>query len=268
MLIPDCPLALLDEVEEVARAGARELLARFRRLASDEVIEKARNDLVSTADRAAEAAILAAIRERFPGHRVLSEEAGRLGEGEGPIWIVDPLDGTANFVHGFPHFAVSVAVEDEGRLMLAVVLDPLKGDIFRAAAGRGVWWNGRPCRVSDRQGLAGAMLATGFPFRSARHVDAYLSVFRELFLRCHGVRRAGSAALDLAYTACGIFDAFFELALGPWDIAAGALLVEEAGGTVSDMQGGREMMRSGNVVAGAPGVHRQLLEVIHPHLSR
>jgi myo-inositol-1(or 4)-monophosphatase len=267
MLFQDEPLVLLDAVEAVARAGGRELLARFRRLGRDEVSEKARNDLVSAADRAAEACIVAAIQERFPGHRILGEEAGRLGAGDGPTWIVDPLDGTANFVHGFPHFAVSIAVEVEDRLALAVVLDPLKGDVFRAAAGQGAWWNGQPCRVSDRPGLTGAMLATGFPFRSHRHLDTYLAIFHDLFLRCHGVRRAGSAALDLAYTAAGIFDGFFEFALGPWDIAAGALLVAEAGGVVTDMRGGPDVLASGDVLAGAPGAHRELLEVVGAHLE-
>jgi myo-inositol-1(or 4)-monophosphatase len=267
MLFHDDPLVHLDAVEAVARAGGRELLARFRRLGPDEVSEKARNDLVSAADRAAEASIVAAILERFPGHRILSEEVGQLGEGSGPTWIVDPLDGTANFVHGFPHFSVSIAVEVDGRLALAVVFDPLKGDTFRAAAGHGAWWNGRPCRVNDRPGLTGAMLATGFPFRSHRHLDTYLAIFHDVFLRCHGVRRAGSAALDLAYTAAGVFDGFFEFALAPWDVAAGALLVAEAGGVVTDMRGGPDVVASGDVVAGSPGVHRELLEVVGSHLA-
>jgi myo-inositol-1(or 4)-monophosphatase len=260
-------IAQLEAVESVAQAGARELMPHWRSLSADEVTEKAVNDLVSAADRAAEEAILARIRESFPDHRVLSEEAGWSGSADGPTWIVDPLDGTTNFVHGIPHFAVSVAVAVDDRVTLGVVVDPVKGDVFRAAAGHGAWWNGQPCRVSSRQGLAGALLTTGFPFKAHRLLDPYLAIFREVFLRCKAVRRTGSAALDLAYCACGLYDGFFEFALGPWDVAAGSLLVSEAGGIVTDMDGQQAFLDSGDVVCGPPGVHRELLQVVHGERS-
>jgi myo-inositol-1(or 4)-monophosphatase len=265
VLFPDGP-DFLDAVEEVARAGVSELMPYWRSLDSTQVTEKARNDLVSAADRASEDAILSEIHRRFPDHEILSEEAGRSGTtGGGPIWLVDPLDGTTNFVHGLAQFAVSVAVAAENRVQFGVILDPVKGDTFRAARGLGVWWNGTPCRVTDRGSLSGALLATGFPFRAHRLLDPYLGIFRDIFLRCKAIRRPGAAALDLAYTACGIFDGFFEFRLSPWDVAAGSLMVEEAGGTVTDMDGGRRFIESGNVLCGPTGVHRELLEIVQLH---
>jgi myo-inositol-1(or 4)-monophosphatase len=264
-LFPD-PDGFLDQVEAVARAGVDGLMPYWRSLGADEVTEKARNDLVSAADHAAEEAILSEIRRRFPHHDILSEEAGRQGsKGSGPIWLVDPLDGTTNFVHGMAQFAVSVGVAANNRVEFGVILDPIKGDTFRAARGRGAWWNGSRCAVSDRTGLAGAYLATGFPFRAHRVLDPYLRIFRDVFLRCKAIRRLGSAALDLAYTACGIFDGFFEFQLSPWDFAAGSLMVEEAGGVLTDMDGGSQFFESGNVLCGPAEVHRELLEVIQKH---
>ena len=260
------PEGFLAEVETIARLGGEKLMAYWRSLDPSEVTEKARNDLVSAADFASEEAILSAIRERFPGHTVLSEEAGwSNADGSGPTWIVDPLDGTTNFVHGIPQFAVSIGVAVEGRVAFGVILDPCKGDIFTAARGRGAWWNGSQCRVSDRPGLAGALLATGCPFRAHGLLDVYLAIFRDVFLRCKAIRRPGAAALDLAYTACGLFDGFFEFKLSAWDVAAGALLVEEAGGTATDMDGGDGYLDSGDVVCGPSGVHRELLEAVTRH---
>jgi myo-inositol-1(or 4)-monophosphatase len=268
MSIPDSDV-MLDGVEAVARAGANRLMGFWRRLEPSDVGEKARNDLVSAADRAAEAAILEEIGTRYPGHAVLSEEAGWSGTpDDGPVWIVDPLDGTTNFVHGVPQFAVSVAVSVGGVVELGVVLDPLRGDVFRAARGRGTTWNGRPCRVSGRPGLAGALVATGFPFRAHALLDAYLAVFRDVFLAAKAIRRPGAAALDLAWTAAGLFDGFFEFRLSPWDVAAGSLLVREAGGVVTDMDGGDRAVETGDVVCGGPGVHRELLEIVARHRHR
>jgi len=255
--------SFLDHVEAVARVGADGLMPYWRSLAPDEVSEKSRNDLVSAADRASEAAILAEIGRLFPDHAVLAEESGWTGRrSDRPTWIVDPLDGTTNFVHGIPQFAVSVAVAVADRVDFGVILDPIKGDLFRAARGRGVTWNGRPCRVSERRGLDGALIATGFPFRAHGLLDPYLAIFREVFLRCKAIRRPGAAALDLAYTACGLFDGFFEFRLSPWDVAAGSLMVEEAGGTVSNMDGGNEILASGDVLCGSDGVHAELCEVV------
>ncbi len=258
----------LDAVEAVARAGADRLLGYWRHLEPGEIDEKARNDLVTDADRASESAILEEIGHRFPDHTVLSEEAGwSQRAGTGPTWVVDPLDGTTNFVHGFPHFAVSVGVVLDGRVVAGVIIDPVKGDVFRAARGAGAHWNGQPCRISDRPDLSGSLIATGFPFRAHRLLDPYLAIFREVFLGCSGIRRPGAAALDFAYTACGIFDGFFEFRLSPWDVAAGSLIVEEAGGTVTDMDGGEDFLTTGDVLCGPPGVHRGLLEIVQRHRS-
>jgi len=262
MSFPD-PDLTLDEVEAIARVGAAALMPHWRALEPHEITEKARNDLVTVADRAAEAAILGEIESRFPDHAVLAEESGWTRRAEDrPTWIVDPLDGTTNFVHGIAQFAVSVGVAVAGRVELGVIIDPVKGDVFRAGRGLGVTWNGTPQRVTDRPSLDGAFLATGFPFRKNELLDAFLAIFREVFPHCKGIRRPGSAALDLAHTACGIFDGFFEFRLSPWDLAAGTLMVEEAGGIVTDMDGGSEVLTSGNIVCGTRGVHAQLLEIV------
>lgn len=257
------PQTFLDEIERIARAGAEPLLGYFRSLSSEQVSEKARNDLVSVADREAEATILEAISERFPDHAVLAEETGwHQRSGSRPTWIVDPLDGTTNFVHGIAQFAVSIGVAVEDQIQYAVIFDPIKGDLFRAARGHGAWWNGARCHISDRQDLRGCLLATGFPFKAHEVLDRYLAIFREAFLRCKAIRRPGSAALDLAYTAAGLFDGFFEFHLAPWDLAAGTLLVEEAGGRVCNLKGGPDFMEEGSVVCGPTGVVDELLEVI------
>ena len=260
------PEEFLAEVEAIARLGGEQLMSHWRALDLETISEKARNDYVSAADLASEKAILEAISKRFPEHRVLSEEAGWTGPtGSRPTWIVDPLDGTTNFIHGIPQFAVSVGVAVEGRVEFGVILDPCRDDLFSAARGHGARWNGAPCRVSERGGLPGALLATGFPFRAHGLLDVYLAIFRDVFLRCKAIRRPGAAALDLAYTACGLFDGFFEFQLSAWDIAAGSLLVEEAGGKISTMTGGADFLDVGDVVCGTAGVHRELLEVIAPY---
>jgi len=263
------PEAFLSEIEKIAGLGAEQLMAHWRALGPDQVNEKARNDLVSAADLASERVMLEAIRQRFPDHSFLSEEAGRSTPEEGgPTWIIDPLDGTTNFVHGIPQFAISIGVAVDGRIDFGVILDPCKSDVFSAARGHGARWNGKTCRISDREGLSGALLATGFPFKAHRLLDPYLAIFRDVFLRCKAIRRPGAAALDLAYTACGLFDGFFEFQLSAWDIAAGSVLVEEAGGVITGMDGGTGYLESGNVVCGPPGVHRELLEVVASHRER
>ena len=265
MLFQD-PEAFLAEVEEIAALGAEQLMAHWRALDPDQINEKARNDLVSAADLASEKAIIGAIRSRFPDHSILSEEAGRSTPTDGgPTWIIDPLDGTTNFVHGIPQFAISIGVAVEQRIDFGVILDPCKNDLFSAIRGRGARWNGAVCRVSERKGLSGALIATGFPFKAHRLLDPYLAIFRDVFLSCKAIRRPGAAALDLAYTACGLFDGFFEFQLSAWDIAAGLVLVEEAGGVITGMDGGSDFLGSGNVVCGTPGVHRELLEVVSSH---
>jgi myo-inositol-1(or 4)-monophosphatase len=255
---------------DVAVAAAEEAGALledyFGSLDPSDVEEKAKNDMVSRADREAEAILKHAIFAAYPHDRFLGEETGSSGgDAEAPVWIVDPLDGTANFIRGFPHWAISIARTKGGLggpLEVGVIWDPVKEDLFSASSGGGAFRNGARLRIPPRAGLEGAALATGFPFRQQGKIDLYLSIFREVFLRARSLRRAGSAALDLAYTAAGIFDGFFEFGLSPWDTAAGALLVAEAGGLVTDFDGGGSWRTRGNLLAGSPGTHAALLELV------
>ena len=256
---------ILDTAVEAAHAGADVLRRWFRHdgLAAE---RKGLHDYVSRADRESEETILGIIARRFPEHRILAEESGRSrGGGADFGWYVDPLDGTTNFLQGLPVFCLSIACRHRDEVVAGVVLDPLHEEIFTAARGAGAWWNGRPMRVSAREGLPGAFLATGYPWRARAALEQYLGAFHDLFLEAKSIRRCGAAALDLAYTAAGVYDGFFEYRLSPWDIAAGILLVEEAGGVVTDLDGGRGFFAGGNVVAGGPGIHPSLLAGIQRH---
>ncbi|RMD79762.1 MAG: inositol monophosphatase [Gammaproteobacteria bacterium] len=251
-------------VSAARRAGA--LIARMvDRVDTLEVQTKGHNDFVTEVDRRAEAEIVRTLRKAFPDHAVLAEEEaadGRWRRQRGPLWIIDPLDGTTNFLHGFPQFAVSIALAVRGRLELGVVYDPLRPELFTALRGAGAQLEGKRIRVSRRPGLEGALIGTGFPFREPARLDCFLRTFREVLPRTAGVRRAGAAALDLAYVAAGRLDGFWEMGLKPWDLAAGILLIEEAGGLVSDFRGRPDPLPSGHIVAGNPRVHKALLELV------
>jgi myo-inositol-1(or 4)-monophosphatase len=255
---------LLDACLAAAEAGSRVVKSYFRR-DSLEVRAKAEHDFVSQADREAELAVLGEIRRRYPDHGVLAEEGGS-SDGVGDYqWIVDPLDGTTNFLQGLPIWGISIACRRGSETVVAAVLDPEGGNRFSARRGGGAFWNDRPMKVSERPGLEGAFLATGYPFRARATLDIYLAAFRSVFLEARAIRRCGAAALDLAYTAAGVFDGFFEFRLSPWDIAAGALLIEEAGGRVSDLDGGGRYLATGNVIAGGAEVQRELLATVRRH---
>ena len=251
---------LLSAAMVAAEAGAKVLESYFRsgRLRVD---VKGAHDFVTQADRESEAALVAEILARFPDHRILAEE-GTVHESATADfeWVIDPLDGTTNFLQGLPVWAISIACRRGAELLAAVVLDPQGGNLFTASRGGGAYWNGRPVHVSARASLDGAFLATGYPFRARAALDLYLEMFRSVFAHSRAIRRCGAAALDLAYTAAGVYDGFFEFRLSPWDIAAGALLIEEAGGVLSDFDGRGGYLESGNVLAGAPGVHAGLVE--------
>ena len=257
---------LLETAITAARAGADVLRHYFRRDGL-QVSRKGQNDFVTEADKASEAAVLAEIQRRFPDHRIVAEEgsAAELNEASDHEWLVDPLDGTTNFLQGLPVWCVSVACRHAGRIVAGVVLDPEGDNLFTALRGHGAAWNGRPMSVSRHPGLDGAFLATGYPFRALSTLDIYLDIFRDVFQRSKAIRRCGAAALDLAYTAAGVYDGFFEFRLSPWDIGAGILLIEEAGGVVTDLDGGAGYFRGGNVVAGGKGVQRELWEVMARH---
>jgi myo-inositol-1(or 4)-monophosphatase len=254
--------SLLDAATSAARAGGEILEGYWRSLPRGSISEKKKNDFVTRADRESEEAIVAAIREIYPADGFLGEEGGRRGSGEeARTWIIDPLDGTTNFIAGFPFWCVSVAARERGEIVAGVVWDPLRRELYAAERGAGAFRNRERLRVTDQQSLEGAFLSTGFPFRSKDRLDLYLALFRELFQHARAIRRAGSAALDLANVAAGVFDGFFEFRLSIWDIAAGSLLIEEAGGRVTDFDGGDHHWERGNIVAGTMGVADEIARI-------
>lgn len=228
---------------------------------------KAHNDFVSEVDYAAEQAIIDTIRDAYPDHGFIAEESGLHDQERDSVWIIDPLDGTTNFLHGFPQFAVSIALRHKGKLTQAVVYDPTREEMFTASRGGGAQLDGRRIRVSGRRGLEGALLGTGFPFKEPEHLDSYLAMFRAFHPIVAGIRRPGSAALDLAWLAAGRIDGFWEIGLNAWDIAAGVLLIREAGGLVGDFEGGEAYMETGNLVASTPKLFPPMLQTIAPHRS-
>lgn len=257
---------MLNIAVRAARSAGNVISRSMARLDSISVQVKERNDFVTEVDRNAENEIIAILRKAYPDHAILAEESG-VTSGDDFQWIIDPLDGTTNFLHGFPQFAVSIALRHRGRLEQAVVYDPLSQELFTATRGDGAMLNDRRIRVSNRTGLEGALLGTGFPFRAQHHLDTYLDMFRALFPQSAGIRRAGAAALDLAYVAAGRLDGFWEIGLSTWDMAAGVLLIQEAGGLSSDFSGGHNHLESGNLVAGNPKVFAEILKTIRPHVT-
>jgi myo-inositol-1(or 4)-monophosphatase len=253
---------------QAATLGAAILLKYWEHLGKDDADLKSRNDWVSRADRESEAAIVAFIREHCPHDAILGEEGGISAQGtSGRTWIIDPLDGTSNYLQHFPVWSVSIGLKTGDEITAGVVHEPLRNLFFTAERGSGAFRNGERMRVSNQAAVEGAFLATGFPFRAQQFVDVYTEIFREVISVSKGVRRAGSAAIDLAYTAAGIFDGFFELHLSPWDVAAGSLLVTEAGGVLSDFSGGNRWLERGNIIGAPPGVHADLVRLINRYVS-
>lgn len=228
---------------------------------------KSPNDFVTEVDQAAEAAIIEVLREAYPEHGILAEESGASAQSSDSEyqWIIDPIDGTTNFIHGFPQYAISIALAKNGVPEQAVVYDVTRNELFTATKGRGAFLNDRRIRVSKRIRLNESLIGTGFPFREFDNVDAYLAMFKDLTQKTAGIRRPGAASLDLAYVASGRLDGFWEMGLQPWDMAAGVLLIQEAGGLVSDLAGEAAFMETGNVVAGTPKIFGQLLPIIQAH---
>jgi myo-inositol-1(or 4)-monophosphatase len=251
-------------VSAVAEAGEL-LMEHFTHLSRLHVELKARNDYVTEADKKSETVIIKSIQGAFPHHTIIAEESG-LHRGDQWKWYVDPLDGTKNFIHGLPMFCVSVGVEFKGELVAGVVNAPALNLVFTAERGAGAYCNRRRLRVSEKD-FEESLIATGFPFRGKASLDRYLKCFREVFLRVSGVRRCGSAALDLAYTAAGVFDGFWEMSLHSWDIAGGVLLIEEAGGVVSDFEGKKGYLESGNIIGASRQVYRELYAIVNKHLG-
>lgn len=248
-----------------ARTAGNIIVRAVERLDLIETQQKQYNDFVTNIDRQAEKAIIDLIHKNYPSHGIIAEESGitPANDSSDTVWIIDPLDGTTNFIHGFPHFAISIAVQIKNRIEHALIYDPIRQEQFTASRGNGAQLNNRRIRVSSRTNLSETLIGTGFPFRNPARLDSYLKTFGALLPQVSGVRRAGSAALDLAYVAAGRFDGFWEYDLGIWDIAAGALLVQEAGGLISDMDGGENYLTKGEVIAGNPKIFKALLQAIH-----
>ncbi len=262
---------MLNIALRAARSAGEIIVRSMDRLDSLSVNEKDSKDYVTQVDRAAEKAIVNTLLKAYPDHGILGEEGTSVtgtGEGADYQWVIDPLDGTTNYIHGIPHFAVSIACKYRGRTEHAVVYDPMLDEEFLASRGRGATLNGRRLRVSKRTTLTHAVLATGFPFRDGQmeHIDNYLGMFRSLAEQSSGIRRAGAASLDLAYVAAGRYDGFWEYGLSEWDMAAGVLLVQEAGGLISDFTGGHQFLEKGHVVAGNPKCFKAILTSIQPNV--
>ncbi len=233
-----------------------------------DVEKKAQNDFVSKVDREAETLVVRLLQRAYPDHAFVGEEGGKQGVESDYEWIIDPLDGTTNFLYGIPQYSVSIALKHKGRLMVGVVYDPLRDETFAASRGDGATLNGRRIRVSERTNLQNALLGTGIPFRTNQNLDLYLQSMKVLLPETAGVRRMGSAALDLAYVASGRFDGFWEFGLHEWDIAAGVLLIQEAGGLISDMRGNNTHLQTGDVLAANPKVFKEMLKRLHPIMPK
>ncbi|GAN33647.1 MAG: inositol monophosphatase [Candidatus Brocadia sinica] len=251
---------------EVAREAALHagviLKEHFGKVCPSMIDEKAKNDYVTDVDKKSEEIIKGHIKSHFNNHGILAEESLEEKNTSAFLWIIDPLDGTLNYIHGLPNFAISIALEIEGNLAVGLIYDPLRENTYSAMKGHGSFKNNKRIQVSHSKTLNTSLIATGFPYRIKDIIDPYLKVFKDFFMCATGIRRGGSACLDLAYTAEDIFGGFFECALSPWDMAAGALLVEEAGGMVTDFKGNDQYLKTGNIIAGSKGVHHEMLEII------
>ncbi len=260
---------MLNIAMRAARSGGDFIARHIDRVDSLRVSEKSRNDFVSEVDKGAEKAIIDVIRKAYPDHSILAEESGNHAGNEYE-WIIDPLDGTTNFLYGFPQFAVSIALRHKNRITQGVVYNPLSQEMFSASRGEGAQLNGRRIRVTPRKSLEGALLGTGIPYRDDHMylMDDYLGMLKALVPGTAGIRRPGSAALDLAFVAAGRLDGFWEMDLNSWDIAAGTILVEEAGGLVGELDGGMNFLESGNIVAANPKVFKAMLQRIKPFVKK
>lgn len=251
-----------------ARSAGTLIMHYFDKRDTLSITTKELNDFVSEVDCRAEQAVIAVLREAYPEHGFLCEESGRQGELENEfVWIVDPLDGTTNFLRGIPHFAVSIALVRRGEVVCGVIYDPARQELFTAVRGEGAVMNGRPLRVAQQTDFPSALLGTGFPLISRNVSDVYFDMLRAATKGGTGIRRGGAAALDMAWVACGRIDGFWEIGLKPWDIAAGVVLIEEAGGVVTDLVGGHSYLKTGDVVAGCPALHQLMYETFLPHAA-
>lgn len=250
---------MLNTAIKAARAAGDIILRNIDRIDTLTISTKSRNDFVTEVDKRAEAEIINILRHAYPDHSFLGEESGSGPETSAYQWVIDPLDGTTNFLHGIPHYSVSIALRHDNHFEQAVIYDPFKNELFTASRGGGAQLNGHRIRVSSQRSLEGALLGTGIPFREDQDLELYLQTLSVLVPGTAGVRRAGSAALDLAYVAAGRFDGFWEFGVQKWDVAAGILLVQEAGGLVGDLYGGLDHYENGDILCGGSRVYRAML---------
>jgi len=252
----------LNTAVTAAQRAGKIIRENLGHISKNDIGRKKESDFVTRVDTESERIIINTIKERYPGHSFLAEESAQDSDIDSYRWIIDPLDGTTNYIHQYPVFSVSIALEYNRERIAGVIHDPLRNDLFTAVKGNGAFLNGNRIAVSPVRDLKDSLICTGFPFRQKEQIDLYLRLFKNIFNRVSDMRRAGSAALDLAYLACGRCEGFFEIGLSPWDIAAGALMITEAGGIVTDFNGGNNYLSTGNIVAGAPVIHGELLREV------
>ncbi len=252
----------IEVASEVAKAAGQYLLDHKGKIDKKNVDEKARNDFVTFVDHQSEKLIVDSLHSSFPDHKILAEEGSQKTSITEYRWIIDPLDGTKNFIQDIPIFCVSIALEHQGKIIVGVVFDPVHQELFMAERGKGATCNGKKIQVSQRS-MKKSLIATGFPFKFKNYLPQYLHCFEEIFLKCSGMRRCGSAAIDLCYTAIGRFEGFWELGLSIWDMAAGSLIIQEAGGTVSDFWAKDDYLNNGFIIAGNPSVHKNLQAIVN-----
>ena len=245
---------------KAAKLAGETLMASYGKLQNSQISMKSKNDFVTEIDKRSEKLIITAIRGHFPDHAIQGEETG-LSAGQGTLWIIDPLDGTSNYIHNIPIFSVSIGVMEKNEMKAGVIYDPVHGEMFWAEKGRGAYLNKKRIHVTQVSAFSDALMTTGIPFRARDRFDEYMESFRRISLGTVGMRRGGSAALDLAYVACGRFDGFWELDLSPWDIAAGALILEEAGGKITDLWGKSDYFKNGDVLATNGLIHEELRQI-------
>lgn len=262
-IIPMHPLVNI--AVSAARQASRIILHAMDHMDKVKTTSKGDNDFVTSVDKKSEQVIIDTIKAAYPEHSILAEESGEI-PGNEITWIIDPLDGTTNFLYELPHFAISIAIAEKGRIQHGVIYDPVRDELFTASRGRGASLNGRRLRVVDQKVLENCLLGTGFPFRSPELIDTYMEIFKDFMIQSRDIRRAGSAALDLAYVAAGRLDGFWEFGLSKWDVAAGSLMIQEAGGIIDDMNGRQKFLENGNIIAAPPKVFKAMAQTIQRHL--
>lgn len=255
------PNEFLEIAVKAAKLAGQIIVEHVGKILKRDIDLKKPSDFVTIVDKESEKIIIDTIKKHFPDHLFLAEESLKECGRETYRWIIDPLDGTTNYIHSYPVFSISIALEYKEEIIVGVILDPLRNELFWTEKGTGAYLNCAPIEISKVK-MSESLVTTGFPFRSKEMIDTYMKLFKNVFLKVSDLRRSGSAALDLAYLACGRCDGFFEFGLSPWDIAAGSLLIREAGGIVTDFGGGTQYLKTGNIVAGNSFVHKEILEEV------